>query len=90
MKAIQWFASRACALKKKKNWGNFPGGPGGSGGKKKKNLLAVWETRVRSLGREDPLERKWLPTLAFLPGEAHGRGAWWATVHGGKEMDMTE
>ena len=78
-------------LKKKKNWGDFPGGPGGSGGKKKKkNLLAVWETRVRSLDPEDPLERKWLPTSAFLPGESHGRGAWWATVHGGKETDMTE
>ena len=58
--------------------------------KKKKNLLAVWETRVRSLDPEDPLERKWLPTSAFLPGESHGRGAWWATVHGGKETDMTE
>ena len=31
MKAMQWFASRACALKK--NWGDFPGGPGGSGSK---------------------------------------------------------
>ena len=41
MKAIQWFASRACALKKKKNWGNFPGGPGGSGGKKKKSACSV-------------------------------------------------
>jgi len=21
-------------------------------------------------------------TLVFLPGESHGRGAWWAVVHG--------
>ena len=50
-----------------------------------KNLPAMWETWVRSLGQEDP------PT----PGGRHGnllqdsclenpmdRGAWWATVHG--------
>ena len=30
------------------------------------------ETRVRSLGWEDPLE-KWQPTPAFLPGESHGQ-----------------
>ena len=23
-----------------------------------------------------------LATPVFLPGESHGRGAWWATVHG--------
>ena len=26
--------------------------------------------------------RKWQPTPVFLPGQSHGRGAWWATVHG--------
>ena len=48
-----------------------------------KNLPAIQETQVRSLGQEDS------------PGEGHGnplqysclensmdRGAWWATVHG--------
>ena len=45
-----------------------------------KNLPAMWETQVLSLGQEDPLE--WLPTPVFLPGEFHDRGAWWATVHG--------
>ena len=25
------------------------------------------------VGREDPLEKKWQPTPAFLPGESHGR-----------------
>ena len=29
-----------------------------------------------------PWRRKWQPTPVFLPGESHGRGAWWATVHG--------
>ena len=31
------------------------------------------ETRVRSLGREDPWKMKWLPTPVFLPGESHGQ-----------------
>ena len=41
-----------------------------------KNLPSVQETRVRSLGREDPLEkwrRKWQPAPVFLPGESHGQ-----------------
>ena len=29
--------------------------------------------RVGSLGREDPLEKGWLPTAIFLPGESHGQ-----------------
>ena len=34
-----------------------------------KNLPAMQETQVLSLGQEDPLERrKWLPTPVFLPG----------------------
>ena len=31
------------------------------------------ETWVQSLGREDPLERKWQLIPVFLPGESHGR-----------------
>ena len=49
-----------------------------------KNLPAMQETQemgVRSLGQEDPLRRKWHPTLVFLPGESHGRGAWLPTIH---------
>ena len=38
-----------------------------------KNPPAAWETRVQSLGWEDPLERKWHPTPVFLPGESHGQ-----------------
>ena len=38
-----------------------------------KNLPAVWETWVRSLGLEDPLEEGMQPTPVFLPGEFHGQ-----------------
>ena len=35
-----------------------------------KNLPAVQETRVRSLGREVPSRREWQPTPVFLPRES--------------------
>ena len=35
-----------------------------------KNLPAVQETWVRSLGWEDPLEEGMAPTPVFLPGES--------------------
>ena len=51
-----------------------------------KNLPAVWETWVQSLGWEDLWRRAWQPTPVFLPGESpwtkEDRGAWQATVHG--------
>ena len=56
-----------------------------------KNLPAMQETRVRSLGQEDPWRRTWQPTPVFLPGESHGQrilvgySPW-----GRKESDMTE
>ena len=37
-----------------------------------KNLPAMREAWVRSLGWEDPLGRKRLPTAVFWPGEFHG------------------
>ena len=47
-----------------------------------KNLLAMQETQVQSLGLEDPhWRREWLPTPVFLPRNSMDRGAWWATVH---------
>ena len=46
------------------------GFPGGSAGK---NPPVMQETRVRSLGREDPLEEGMQPTLARLPKESHGQ-----------------
>ena len=36
-----------------------------------KRLPAMPETWVQPLGREDPLDNKWQPILAFLPGESH-------------------
>ena len=47
-----------------------------------KNLPAMWETWVRSLGWEDPLEM--LPTPVFWAGEFH------CIVHGVAESDVTE
>ena len=38
-----------------------------------KNLPAMQETWIRSLGQEDPRRRKWQPTPVFLPGELHGQ-----------------
>ena len=38
-----------------------------------KNLPAMQETQVQSLGREDPLEKGMVPTPVFLPGESHGQ-----------------
>ena len=37
------------------------------------NPPATQETRVQSLGLEDPLRRERLPTPVFLPGEFHGQ-----------------
>ena len=56
-----------------------------------KNLPAMWETQVRSLGGEDPWRRKWLPTPVFLPGESHGqRSLAGYSLLGYKESDTTE
>ena len=56
-----------------------------------KNLPAMQETGVQSLGLEDPWRREWQPTLVFLPGELHG----WRSLEGyspwgHKESDTTE
>ena len=56
-----------------------------------KNLPAMQETQVQSLGGEDPWRKKWLPTLIFLPEEAHGqRRLGWGTVTRITESDTTE
>ena len=58
-----------------------------------KNLPALQETQetqVQSLGREDALEEGMATHPVLLPGESHGRGAWWSTVHRVEESDMTE
>ena len=38
-----------------------------------KNLPAMTETQVQSLGQEDPLEKTRLTSLVFLPEEFHGQ-----------------
>ena len=56
-----------------------------------KNLPAMQETGVQSLGLEDPWRREWQPTLVFLPGELHGqRSLVGYSPWGHKESDMTE
>ena len=48
-----------------------------------KNLPAVQETQVRSLGWEDPLEKGTAYQLQdSCLEDSMDRGAWWATVHG--------
>ena len=55
-----------------------------------KNLSAMQETPIRSLGQENPWRRKWQPSLVLLPGELHeqrslvGYSSW-----DRKESDMT-
>ena len=57
-----------------------------------KNLPAMRETWVSSLGWEGPLRREWLPTpVFFLPGEFHGqRSLVGYSPWGCKELDTTE
>ena len=47
-----------------------------------KNLPAMQETWVQSLGQEDPLEQAMAMHCIFSLENSRNRGAWWATVHG--------
>ena len=38
-----------------------------------KNLPAMQETQVHSLGRENPLEKQIATQSSFLPGKSHGQ-----------------
>ena len=56
-----------------------------------KNLLAVQETWVLSLSREDPLEEEMATHSVFLPGKYHAqRSLAGYSPRGHKESDMTE
>ena len=46
-----------------------------------KNLPAMRDTWVQSLGWEEPWRREWQPTPVFWPGEFHGQGTWQVTIH---------
>ena len=47
-----------------------------------KNLPAIQETQVWSLGWEDPWRREWHSLQYSCLENSMDRGAWWATVHG--------
>ena len=56
-----------------------------------KNLPAVREAQARSLNQEDSLEKEWLPTPVFSPGESHGqRSLLGYSPWDCKESDTTE
>ena len=56
-----------------------------------KNLPAMQETWIRSLGQEDPLEKGMATTPAFSPREFHGqRSLAGYSPWGHKESDTTE
>ena len=56
-----------------------------------KNLPAMQETQVWSLGQEYPLEKEMQSTPVFLSGKSHGqRGLMGYRLWGLKELDMTE
>ena len=51
-----------------------------------KNLPAMQETWVSSLGREDSMGEEWQPTPVFLPREPHRQ----RSIVGSKELNTTE
>ena len=65
-------------------WGLPPNLEGASlVAQREKNLPAVQETQVRSLGWEDPLEKEMATHSSLLAWKnPMDRGAWWAAAHG--------
>ena len=53
-----------------------------------KNLPAVQETWVRSLGQEDPLKKGMVTTPILLPGESHGQRSLAGYSHGVAKSQM--
>ena len=48
-----------------------------------KGLPTMWETQVRYLGQEDPLEKEMATHSSILAWKnPMDRGVWWVTVHG--------
>ena len=56
-----------------------------------KNLSAMWEAWVRSLGCDDPLEKEMATHSNIFPGECHGqRSLAGCSPWGHRELDTTE
>ena len=56
-----------------------------------KSLPAMWQTQVRSLSQEDPLEKGMTTHSSILLRKSHGqRSLAGYSQWGGKEPDMTE
>ena len=55
-----------------------------------KNLLAMQDTQVQSLGREDALVKAMATHSSILAWTSMDRGAWRVIVHGVAESDMIE
>ena len=56
-----------------------------------KNLLGMWETQVRSLDWENPLEKGMATTPVFLPGKSHGQKSLMGySPWGHKDLDMNK
>ena len=56
-----------------------------------KNLPAMQETQLQSLGQEDPLEKEMATHSSILAGESHGqRSLVGYSLWGQEESDMTE
>ena len=56
-----------------------------------KNLSAMWETQVQSLGQEDLLKKEMATYSSYSCLEnLMDRGAWCPTIHGITESDMTD
>ena len=67
-------------------YGGFPSGS------VVKNLPAMQETQVPSLGQQNPWRRKWQLTPGFLPGKSHGQKSLAGHSSWGykKSLDTTE
>ena len=56
-----------------------------------KNLPAIQETQVQSLGQEDSWRRAWRPDVVLLPRKSHGqRSLTGCSPQGHTELDTTE